>query len=165
MGRGCRVPYPPPPPPPPPLLKSVIGNCQLGPCCFGGSFVLSYSFWNRNHSTKLSTTAEREREMVGSYNRYHVISAMMKWMGPSSPHFSPQCPLLCSGREREKEVENQRRRKKSSFQLLQNQISINLTGDLVFDAHFWTGLIMCPPGGSVSVLSPFSFKILQVRIF
>jgi hypothetical protein len=59
-------------------------------------------------------------------------------MGPSSPHFFLQCPLLCSGREREKEreVENQRRRKKSSFQLLQNQISINLTGDLVFDAHF-----------------------------
>jgi len=38
VGRGCGVPYPPPP------LKFVKGNCQLGPCCFVGSFVLSYSF-------------------------------------------------------------------------------------------------------------------------
>jgi hypothetical protein len=36
LGRGCRVPYPPLPP-----LKFVKGNCQLGPCCFIGSFVLS----------------------------------------------------------------------------------------------------------------------------
>jgi len=31
-------------------------------------------------------------------------------MGPSSPHFSPQCPLLCSGRDRERSREPKKKK-------------------------------------------------------